>query len=456
MSGRRLAVVVALLCATSPSTAWLQQFVAPTDLNSQITNIGTAGTATAALSGTAVVVDGAIVFDGALTTASPNALVVTTTEVIDGSYGDLVIGLNVSYGSVDNNFRQLFNLDGVVGALHSLTVWLGNRNRASSNCARGFDISEAWPANTVAELVFTIDSLGAPLSFAINGNSIADESGWPYRSTFQGACQPVRIASGAKLYVGGAGLDATHNNNFAGSLTSFGFSASAGPPGTLPAPLAYLAFDGEFGLSPPSVQTTAPNVFGTVSFVPGIRGQAAYFNNGWSVSNYITVQNTAGSGPLSIMFWVALDPASFVFSDIRTAGFTNPPVLNNPPWLNSGMQIDFSNGQGAPWYNGWVAAAAFPTAWTHAWSQIPTSSYWTHVAVVVTAANEVIIYTNGTTTSGAMQGSTPMPGAEILVLGRSANDDGSSLIGSIDEVYLYGGALTAAQVNENMNLASHH
>jgi len=165
-SSRRLlfASLVFIALHSASSTTWSQLFVAPATFSTgSVVSTGVSGTpATATLSGTATISGGAFVFDGSpsASSSSVNALQLTVPETISTAFGSLIIGLNASYSINDNRFRELFNFNGVVGVLHNSDLWLGNNNGGSANCARSFDISAAWPINTLAELQFTVDRDG--------------------------------------------------------------------------------------------------------------------------------------------------------------------------------------------------------------------------------------------------------------------------------------------------------
>jgi hypothetical protein len=189
-------------------------------------------------------------------------------------------------------------------------------------------------------------------------------------------------------------------------------------------------------------------VYGSVPFVTGVKGNAAFFDNSQfppntlydGVGTYFTVPNAAGSGALTLLFWVKH------MSGQRSGGFTNPSGAAH--FQNGiGMQLDFFNNDN----DLFCAYGAMPNTWTvEACFQSMPHGVWVHLAVTVSNSHLVTIYKNGVATA-SVQGGTGMQAAQLLVIGRSANDAGGSASAYFDELYLFSGVLTQSQIVAVMN-----
>lgn len=175
-------------------------------------------------------------FDGATSTAVPNAVVMRLASAVNSSVAGVRIVLQASYTAADNHYRHLFNLDDFAAVIHQSAtqtqVWVGNNNAESYGCGRGFavngfysngiDFSEmdpAWPPGAPALLSFSYLANNTIGDMFVNGVAMraADSTYENYHSVW---CTPILIPNGTTTLIGGSG-DAGYNNNFAGTMTFF-------------------------------------------------------------------------------------------------------------------------------------------------------------------------------------------------------------------------------------------
>jgi hypothetical protein len=128
------------------------------------------------------------------------------------------------HASVRCTDSHLFNAGGVAAVIHGSTVWVGNTNGDSINCAEGYDITgngtgPQWPVGMKKDLEFVVDAAGKIASFSISG--VAASIYKPDAPTLNAApaCKPVLIAPGTPIYFGASGNEA-YNDNFCGRVAS--------------------------------------------------------------------------------------------------------------------------------------------------------------------------------------------------------------------------------------------
>lgn len=248
-------------------------------------------------------------------------------------------------------------------------------------------------------------------------------------------------ASGGSAPPGGAG--APSNGGFAATA-----GASGGPGGAIgtggslvPGPLLHLAFNETMGTSARDDAGNGKNgiLFGA-NFVPGRFGNSVSF---WGGSEYVALPAglTASLQEMTVTFWVNLG-AKVPFA--RAIEFGNSATTGYwyvSPTFGGGGILRFGISPGDWPMEQFLEAPALPL------------NQWKHVAVVV-AAKTVTIYVDSVavaTSPGITLRPKDVGATPNNWLGRSQANNVGYLNGRLDELYIFGRALSATEIAMLMN-----
>jgi hypothetical protein len=173
---------------------------------------------------------------------------------------------------------------------------------------------------------------------------------------------------------------------------------------------------------------------GIVGYAPGRFGQALDLSAG---DGFVTIPNSPSlqTPNFTVAYWAYLN-------------FAQNPVIadkRNPGDSSSAWQVDIAGNSAGQYVQGclfnpsncWYSSLSSPL------SPTPVGN-WTHVAVTYDGAT-INGYANGILVFTASSSNLPGNATADILLGRAA-DGGNQFYGLIDELQIYDGALTAAQV----------
>jgi hypothetical protein len=232
-------VVAALLCAVTAQAvlvpAAYEHYVSLSTSTRVLADSGTASSKLiTSITGTAEPVLGGVAFDGEPSKGEVNGVTLISLQSLRGS---AVISITAQYaaaedgsGYSDGAYRHLFNLGGISAIIHRDELWVANAAGGSSACSAGADLTgrlggPVWRADTLRTLEIELSFLGVP-RVKINGLNadhprprLAEETS----SQPLPACRMASVPAGSVLFLGASG-NPFYDDNFAGVITSLGFS----------------------------------------------------------------------------------------------------------------------------------------------------------------------------------------------------------------------------------------
>src|SRR6266568_2803590 len=172
-------------------------------------------------------------------------------------------------------------------------------------------------------------------------------------------------------------------------------------------------------------------------------GTALSFNGSTA---YVDLGAPASLRPSGSMSWEA-----WVFATANPTDDGNIVSLSNG---SAGWQLKTSKDTGPRTFATAVWGTGAPARTQRYSNTVITNNTWYHVAGVYNAAAQTLdIYVNGALDNGTLRNA--VPSSQQTPAGTNANigrrSTGLYFIGTIDEVRIYAGALTAAEVQADMN-----
>lgn len=182
---------------------------------------------------------------------------------------------------------------------------------------------------------------------------------------------------------------------------------------------------------------TEVTVVGSISYLQGINGQAAYFyqtNLNTASTNYITVPNNGYWGNMSVSFW--FNSPAFNNTNGQTIVSLTDSASSAPS-----IQMDLQTSAVVRAY------IRIPNYWTvNVATSTLTTNTWYHIVLTISSSHVCTIYLNGVQASTATgTGAPPAASCFMWKIGGSG-DNARGYTGYLDEFRVFQSVLTANQI----------
>jgi hypothetical protein len=192
---------------------------------------------TLSLSGLTTIINYAFRLEGGPSIDASNINGIVISNLNKDVIGGLSIHMTAKYdiypsssplidGFSDNHYRHLFNIGGVAAVIHGDTIWAGNINGDSTNCANGWVVSSSfapWSVGTFANITLDVLPTGQIGNLYINGRIPPIAPSLATSVPVVPNCHPLNIPAGTPLFFGASGNE-QYNDNFIGSIFTLGLT----------------------------------------------------------------------------------------------------------------------------------------------------------------------------------------------------------------------------------------